>query len=388
MTPKKVLMVSGNYWLSPFQVGSHQLARGFVKAGWDVAFVSDPISPFHLLSRNNMEILKERFSLYKDNGHYDLNGHLWAYVPGALLTPHNKRLLRSGFVHKYWSYWTIPNLAALVKSKGFGEIDLVCFDNANQSFWLKEIKYNKSIYRIADNNSSFSKFTPALGKIENEFTARVDIVAYTAKNLRAKIESMNPKETLYLPNGVNYEHFAMGNKNMPLEYTNIPKPIAIYVGAMDFWFDYELINHTVEKLPDISFVLIGPDELAKARLKKSPNLYLLGRKNYNLLPAYLYNANIGIIPFDVKTYPELVNSINPLKLYEYLACGLPVVSVEWKELKELNVPVNMSQDADGFVTNIKKAAFNTYDRQQLMTFAQQEDWSIRVESIIKSALKS
>ena len=92
MRPKRLLMASANYWRSPFQVGSHHLARGFVRAGWEVAFVSDPISPWHLFG-GQLKDLRERYELYRGNGVTDCDGHLWAYVPGALLTPHNKPCL-------------------------------------------------------------------------------------------------------------------------------------------------------------------------------------------------------------------------------------------------------------------------------------------------------
>ena len=70
---KKLIVASANHWHSPFQVGSHHLARGFVNAGWDVAFVSDPLSPWHVLGGNYTR-LQERYRLYADGGHWDLDG--------------------------------------------------------------------------------------------------------------------------------------------------------------------------------------------------------------------------------------------------------------------------------------------------------------------------
>jgi hypothetical protein len=60
----KVLMACANYWTSPFQVGSHHLARGLARAGWTVGFVSDPISPFHWVSSPRQELSK-RYDLYR-----------------------------------------------------------------------------------------------------------------------------------------------------------------------------------------------------------------------------------------------------------------------------------------------------------------------------------
>jgi hypothetical protein len=71
--PKKILMVCNNYWTSPFQVGSHHLARAFVKRGWEVAFISEPVSPFHGLRGLHPE-LRERFAYYRAGGVRDPAG--------------------------------------------------------------------------------------------------------------------------------------------------------------------------------------------------------------------------------------------------------------------------------------------------------------------------
>ena len=98
-------MACANYWTTPFQVGSHHLARGFVDAGWTVGFVSDPISPLHLLGHARKE-LASRFRLYRQGGFWDLGKKLWAYVPAALATPRNEPLLRSHALERGWAHLT------------------------------------------------------------------------------------------------------------------------------------------------------------------------------------------------------------------------------------------------------------------------------------------
>src|SRR5579864_3792432 len=112
MDRKRALMACSNDWESPFQVGSHHLARGLVRAGYDVAFISDPISPWHLC-RGWTADLRRRLAIYRAGGRRALDGHVWAYVPAAFLTPHNKPLLRSQAVLRSWQRWTWPNVAAL-----------------------------------------------------------------------------------------------------------------------------------------------------------------------------------------------------------------------------------------------------------------------------------
>src|SRR5437879_12651385 len=82
---RKILMACPNYWDSPFRVGSHHLARGFADSGWRVAYISDPISPLHWLSRRT-GALSERFDNYRVGRANRRARPVWAYVPGALLT--------------------------------------------------------------------------------------------------------------------------------------------------------------------------------------------------------------------------------------------------------------------------------------------------------------
>lgn len=379
---KKILMACCNYWNSPFQVGSHHIAKGFLELGWEVAFISDPISPLHVLAGVNDE-LKERYNIYNSNGVRYEDNRLWTYVPAALCTPHNKPILKSEWVYKNWFKFTYPNIISEVNAQGFDEVDLVYVDSVTQSFWLDNIKYKKAIFRVADKNVGFDKVSDSSRNIESVIAQKVDTVIYTAHNLKEYVLDMKPKQILHVPNGVNFDHFANGSTAMPEDLKNIPKPIALYVGAIAEWFNYEWIMTAARALPKVSFVLIGPNKMAKERLKPLNNIYLLGRKDYQDVPAYLHNADVGLIPFNVRDFPDLVNSINPLKLYEYMACGLPTISTEWKELKQLHSPAVLSKTDSEFIgaisriLNKKQASSDSY-----VSYAREHKWSYRIQELI------
>ncbi|MGE3807237.1 MAG: glycosyl transferase, partial [Gemmataceae bacterium] len=75
MVRKRILMACSNYWNSPFQVGSHHLARGFARAGWQVAFLSDPQSPWHLCGGLSRDLWR-RLGSYARGGDVLLDGNL------------------------------------------------------------------------------------------------------------------------------------------------------------------------------------------------------------------------------------------------------------------------------------------------------------------------
>ena len=366
MPPKKILVAASNSWNSIFQVGTHHLAREFLKMGYEVAFISDPISPFHIKSPT----LYERLAPYRSGGIREQN--LWTYVPFTLFPPHNKPILRSEWIHRHWHQWTIPSVVKKVHQNGFGKVDILYLDTPLQSFWLNSIQAKKTVYRMADKNSGFKKSTPTQLQMEQELIQQVDCVVYTAKPLADSI----PRKAHYLPNGVPFAHFAKPG-HLPSEYKNIPKPIAVYVGAIEYWFDFGLVEQLAKNMPDVSFVCIGP---AKEQTSTLKNVHFLGPRPYSEVPNYLQFANVGLIPFDVKHYPDLIHNVNPLKLYEYMASGLPVVSTRWKEIENIASPAHLCNTLEDFESGIRKALKSNGFTEQ--NFAKSFDWSTRAAQLL------
>lgn len=378
---KKALMACGNYWNSPIQVGSQHIAAGLVDEGHLVGFISDPISPLHLAGGITPE-LRDKYALYRGNGRWFLDGRLWAYVPGALVTSHDKPLLRSPLVVRRWHELTWPRAAGLVRRRGFGHVDVLYLDSLIQAFWLDAVSWRRSVLRISDRTDGFRSCTAATRDLERELVRRVDLVVYTAANLAEYVGEMKPRRMAHLPNGVRFDHFARADRTPPADYAAIARPIAVYVGAMRYWFDFDLVNEVASRMSDVSFVLIGPDEMARSRLEPLPNVHLLGKRSYEKLPAYLWNADVGIIPFDVAGHGVLVHSINPLKMYEYMACGLDVVAVEWEELRNINSPALLCKDADEFAEKLRTALAGKGRSERNIAYAEGHDWSRRVKQLL------
>jgi len=374
--PKKILIAASNYWSSPYQVGSHHYARIFAKKGWQVLFVSDPISPFHFLLKDKIQ-LRERYGIYKGIGKDDNN--IKTYVPMALITPNEKPIFRSEIISNKWYKFTFPNLIRYSKKIGFGEVDLLWFDSIIQHFWIKEIKHKKSILRVADKIDSFKKINSNLKKMESQLMENVDFIIYTAKILRTYLKGKEEK-IHHISNGVNLEHFLKANRSIPEDFKSIPEPRAIYIGAIEEWFDVDLLYEIALKRNNISFVIIGNPAIDLSKISKLSNVFILGRKDYKDIPAFLYNSDIGIIPF--KLDHPIVNSINPIKLYEYMACGLPVVASKWKELEIINSPAYLAEDQDSFLKGLDKF-LKGYDSQRSIKFSKSNSWESRYLEINK-----
>ena len=363
---KKVLMAVANYYTSPFQVGSHHYARAFEKLGYEVFFISNPISPIHKIFANSNE-LKERERIYKKGG--ESASGIFYYVPYSLLTPQNKPLLSSNFVLNNWQNFTCPNLLNFIKERSFGEVDILWFDSLLFGFLLDSVTYKKSILRIADYSKGFNAVSDAQFNAEINIANKVDAVIYTAKNLKEKYDQIKDKSKMkYVPNGIDLDFFKAADRSLPQELEDIPEPRVIYVGAIHDWFDVDLVYYCAKNLPNYSFIIIGPEQKDLSLLKKLKNIHILGSIPYAKIPAFLYNSQVGIIPFNVKDYPDLVNSINPLKMYEYLACGLKVVSVEWEQIKDMSDIIYLVNTKGEFCNAIKYGHSKEYDLQKLSWF--------------------
>ena len=382
MSTGKIIMACANHWTSMFQVGSHHLARELVRAGYEVAYISDPISPWHL-AHGLTPALRQRFALYRAGGLRTPDGRLWAYVPAAALAPQPRPLLRSGLVHCYWHRLSWPPLKSLLRRNGFGRVDLVYADSAIHLPWVREVPCARLVYRVADRNAAFPKSTPASRALERELARRADLTVFTAEPLRSYVHELGARRCAYLPNGVSLEHFDRGSRTRPPEYEGIRRPIALYVGSLDFWFDAGLLRRTARRLRDVSFVLIGPEAAAVRALAAEPNVHWLGPRSYEEVPPYLHHADVGLIPFDVRRHPELVHAVNPLKLYEYLACGIPVVAVQWQALRQLGSPARLCATADDFADAVRRSLQEVPDRGQLRQFAARHDWRIQAGRLLE-----
>ncbi len=382
---KKVIMCGPHHYTSVFQVGSHHYARAFEKLGYEVLFLSAPISPFHKLFANN-SIFKEKEIIYKKGG--ERINNIFHYVPKTLFSYTNKPFFSSNFVLNNWYKLTYPNLLNFIKKLKFNSIDILWIDNTVYWFLLKTINFEKSIFRISDNSKGFLSSTENYHKKEKYISKHVDKILYSAKNLEKNKQYkdiLKKEKMLYLRNGIDFELFNKADKSLPKEFMYIPKPRITYVGAIQYWFDENLLFKVANKLKNYNFILIGPVGRSLNKLSTLKNVHILGSKSYEKVPSYLYHSDVGIIPFDVKNYPDLVNSINPIKLYEYMACGLPVVSTDWDEIRNINSPALLAKNADEFAKKIYVAIDHKLDnKNKYIEFARKNDWSENLKKVLFS----
>jgi glycosyltransferase involved in cell wall biosynthesis len=239
------------------------------------------------------------------------------------------------------------------------------------------------IYYVMDQYSAMPNvYADYIDELENTILSRADLIFVTSRNL---VQEKNGSKTsaVLLPHGVDFEHFHSAVQplgDVPEELRNLPRPILGFHGVLAPWVDTEILENLCRAFPQGSIVLIGPEWIDFQLSKRWPNLHRLGMRSYAELPRYAAHFDVGLIPF---RQDRLTAYVNPLKLLEYLALGLPVVSTPLPDLAAYAKVVYQARTPDDFVDQVN-LALNDRDpmrRKERFGLAAEESWEARVNTL-------
>ncbi len=193
---------------------------------------------------------------------------------------------------------------------------------------VKKLTPNVFVLDAQDNLLKHAMYRDVRGLEENyQYCLNHADLIYTNSKETAEWFLVTRPDVVHIPNGVDSTMFD-GLKSFPLpkDLKGISSPVVGYAGKMQQMFDVDLVEKAVLDMPDVNFVFIGQklDSKWTEKLWKYPNVYYLGDKYYDLLPQYLFHFDVCIIPYNKETH----HNVDPIKLYEYLAMGKPVVATK------------------------------------------------------------
>jgi glycosyltransferase involved in cell wall biosynthesis len=241
------------------------------------------------------------------------------------------------------------------------------------------------VYDCADEHTAFPGLInkKTVARMEAELFGRAAASLASASELYRRKKDIAPRLAI-IPNGADVEHFSCARQSgitVPEELKDLPRPLVGYIGAVSDWLDQEMLQAAALAHPDWSVVLIGPVDTDAACLKDLPNVRLLGHKAYSELPAYLNCFNVAVIPFKNN---ELTRGVNPVKLYEYLAAGKPVVSSDLPEVRSFQPLVSIAGEPDQFVKKIEEelAADSPEKAVERLRVAGLNSWEARADAAV------
>lgn len=230
------------------------------------------------------------------------------------------------------------------------------------------------VYDCMDEWQGFPLISRAVTDAERALVQDADVVVVTSERLRQKWA--NGRTPVLARNGVDFDVYtAACRPNHLLE--QVPHPIIGYFGAIAKWVDVGLIEYAARQRPDWHFVLLGGIfDVDVSGLRARRNVRLLGQQPYEHMPAYLYHFDACIIPFVVN---EITAAVDPVKLYEYLSAGKPVVATKLPELEAWSDIVSVARDPEEFVAYLEQA-LQEHDAARVrrrVDVARQNTWAER-----------
>lgn len=301
-----VVLVEHHRYRAPLAVGSHHVARVLRERGHRVIWVSHPRTLLHRLLGKAWPAPVVR--------HPD---GVVEVTPRARLPYVDLPLLGSLAWGKRWLRG--PALDPLVEEvERQGGVDLLWLSDFTMLPMLDRLEPGKVLLRFFDHLDPFRWMPRSIYRLVIHYLSRVDLTVASSRSLVRRLEERGIPAR-YLPNGAHVREGA--------RVDGARRPLAVYVGAIESWFDARAVETWARALPDVEFRIVGPNGAGLS--SKLPNLSYPGPMPYEELPELLSQARCGLIPFRLD---DLTRGVHPLKLYDYLAHGCPVLSAALPEV--------------------------------------------------------
>jgi glycosyltransferase involved in cell wall biosynthesis len=231
------------------------------------------------------------------------------------------------------------------------------------------------VYDCHDRLAGFSNMAAPIVAAEKRLFAEADLVVFSSRTLLELHPEVRDKAQL-VPNGVDTGRFSAAPHR-----PDTKPPVAGYVGAIEEWFDVAAVREAALGNPDCRFIVAGRVEYPPARkLSELPNVEMPGEVPYAEVPALVERFDIGLIPFIIN---DLTRAADPIKLYEYFACGIPVVSARLPEVEPHGELVYLASAETHWPDAVRLALAETDPARRALRVetASRADWRKRAEDL-------
>lgn len=320
--------------------------------------------------------------------------NLWSWMSGPKLDPDTGIYhyippaglpfgYNSAPINRWNHFWYPIGLSGMFKKADGPVVLIVC--NVLGLGWAGKFHEDVLIYDCADEISEFKQASmnrEAVLSQEKTLVGRADGLVTTSQTLYdRKSKFLKPgAEARLIRNAAEVEHFskALNVRTKPDDIAGLKKPIVGYFGYLADWLDWPLIEHVVREGSEFDWVFIGPCTRNLSALEALGNFHYLGKKPYDVLPDYLAHFSCAHIPFD---RTPLTIHVNPVKLYEYLAGGAPVVATSLPELEYFRDVCSLTNDPVEYLEMIRIAVKgNSPEKRNARSMrVKDETWDSRVD---------
>lgn len=216
--------------------------------------------------------------------------------------------------------------------------------------WADRLVY----YRADDHAAQPDVDRGLIRAFEERIMASARAVLYASRALMEREHARTGPKARFVDHGVELDHFRPIPEHVdPPDLAAIPRPRIGFFGQIDSTsVDLELVERLGREVRDVaSIVMIGRVAADVSALERAPNVHLLGFRPYEILPQYARGFDVAIVAFPTSDW---INAVNPIKLKEYLALGLPVVATATPDLRRFGDTVDLAVSSDEFVALVRQ----------------------------------
>ena len=375
MLSQSNILCFANDWVTD-PTSKHQLMRRFAKES-QILWVESAGMRAPRLGRGG----DLRRLVKKARGFFRVARHgvdrLHVYAPPAIPLPASA-LARSVNARLYRS-----TLRREMSRVGFDQDPLLWVFVPHVAPFIRRMPRRGLVYYCVDRWTEFQDYPPEImAQCEEELCRKADVVIASAQDL-AEHCAQYSDNVHYVPHGVDHAHFAaaLDDGPLPADLLPLPGPRVGFFGLLHEWVDLELIGALADRLP-YTFVLLGATNQDLSSLLQRRNVVHLGRKPYSSLPDYCRGFDAAIVPFKETA---LTKSVNPIKLREYAAAGLPIVSSALPEvLRCADFATCVDSRVDSWAAALRRAVEEGADRMARQKQSERvisSDWNFTCERV-------
>ncbi len=367
-------------WDNPYKTNQHHLMERFSKQN-RVLFIESLGLRQPALQKKDLSRIFKRIGKWL-GGVRNVSGTLFVFSP--LVLPFHKFLLVRIFNHIFLS---LQLKYVVAKLKFSDPIIWSYVPNAVEflGVWNEKL----SVYHCVDELSANPRIPgEVVKKMEEEYIRRADITFVTAMSLFVEKKRFS-SSVYYMPNVADYDLFSKASDSrteVNPEISKINMPRLGFIGAVSgYKLDFDLIEYLASRHPEWSIIMIGATgEGEKAAdisgIAAKKNIHLMGGKRYEDLPGYIKGFDVCLLPNKINEYTR---NMFPMKFFEYLASGKPVVSTKLAALEEFSRLAYFSKDNEEFENNVEKALKENDSalREERIAAAKKFTWETRIEEM-------
>ncbi len=379
--PGDVLLFSTADWDHPFWTNKQHTTVHLAKKGFRIVYVESlglrrPTTNKRDMSRVFRRLVKGAKGLRQ------VDENIWVLSPLVLPFHGNSavRKANDAILHGY---------LRLATRRVFRSKPIIWAYNPMVARLAEKLKPALLVYHCVDNLAAAPGMpSDVISVSEQTMLSSADAVFTTSPELMRRCSAQAPQKTHYFPNVADFSHFSRAREAGPIpeDLLDIPTPRIGFIGAISSYkVDFELISAVADKKPEWHWVMIGQvgegQPSTEIRRLQKPNIHILGPRNYQYLPEYLRGFDVAVLPCPKNEYTD---SMFPMKFFEYLSAGRPVVATDLRSLKDYKAAFRTADSPEAFLNSIQKVLDGDRpDEAACLSLAMEHTWDRRLDNMMR-----